>query len=268
MKVGLAAIRDVRLEQAARGDWSQEASGAWLEAVSLWKHLSDNTNMPKAVERFDWSRVLREQATVLELGCGSGWLVGLLSRRADVGRVIAWDGSERLLSEVVPAMLGLVDGDPRKIERVCGRFAPLLLDDASVDVVVMSSAFHHADDTEALLAEIRRVLRPGGSLVLLNETPLHPLAIASLTTRLLMRMALILVRGRGSPFPGALAGDHVLYDPQLGDRGWTMNGWRALAARTGWELDVVATGLHSYPASYRAPQRVEPRLTHFILRPR
>ena len=121
---------------------------------------------------------------------------------------------------------------------------------------------------KSLLAEIRRVLRPGGSLVLLNETPLHPLAIASLTTRLLLRMTRILVRGRGTPFPGALGGDHVLYDPKLGDRGWTMNGWRALAARAGWQLEVVPTGLPSYPDSQRPQQRLEPRLTHFILRPR
>jgi SAM-dependent methyltransferase len=268
MSDGLGAIRDVRLEQAARSDWSQVAAGAWLEASALWRHLREDTNLPAATERFDWGRVLPGEATVLELGCGSGWLAGLLSRRDDVARVIAWDASERLLSEVVPAMVQLVEGDPAKIDRVCGRFAPLVLDDASVDAVVMSSAFHHADDADALLAEISRVLRPGGCLVLLNETPLHLLAVVSLATRLLAGMARILVRARGRPFAGALAGDHVLYDPSLGDRGWTMNGWRALAARAGCELEVVATGLHSYPERQRPPQRLEPQLTHFILRPR
>jgi ubiquinone/menaquinone biosynthesis C-methylase UbiE len=44
------------------------------------------------------------------------------------------------------------------------------LSDASVDVVTVANAFHWFDHNAAL-AEIQRVLRPGGGLTLLTTVP-------------------------------------------------------------------------------------------------
>jgi SAM-dependent methyltransferase len=41
--------------------------------------------------------------------------------------------------------------------------------DASIDVVFISSAFHHASRPLRLLVEIDRVLKPGGKLILIGE---------------------------------------------------------------------------------------------------
>jgi ubiquinone/menaquinone biosynthesis C-methylase UbiE len=60
---------------------------------------------------------------------------------------------------------------------------PLLIEDDTIDLAVMSSAFHHSDRPDELLDELRRVLSPGACLVLLNETPWHRLAMAAFSFR-------------------------------------------------------------------------------------
>lgn len=262
-----ASVRDVRMAQLERSDWAPAAGGAWGSAETLWPFLSQKTNIVRGAATISWDELLTERATVLDLACGSGWLSGMLSVQPRVERVLAWDSSAHLLGEVLPRMVALVGGDMAKVERVCGDFVPLLLDDGCVDAVVMSSAFHHAEAPDALLAEVRRVLAPGGPLVLLNETPWHPLRLLSFATRHYLSCVLGLT---GLPRPravGALTQDGVLYDPALGDRAYTMRGWRRIADRGGWSLEARATGLPSYPRDFRRRRVLEPELQHLILRP-
>lgn len=262
------SIRDVRLEQAAKRDWAQSAGGVWSDAAQVWAHLSQNTHQPRAAELVDWDAVCPRDAVVLDLGCGSGWLTAMLSRRPQVSRVLAWDASPRLLEQVLPDMVRLLDGDPAKVEPVCGEFTPLLLSDHSIDLATMGSAFHHCAEPEALLADLRRVIRPGGAVLLLNETPWRTLGMLWFDLRLAVAHASHLLTGGGAGWRGHVAPDHILYDPVLGDRAYTMANWRALFRRTGWRLTVLETGLTSYPAAFRRPSRFEPPLRHFLLRPR
>jgi SAM-dependent methyltransferase len=262
-----ASTRDVRLDQAAARDWSDTAGSAWRDAEGIWRHLSQNTNHPHAALQVDWGALCPPGASVLDLGCGSGWLTAIITRRPEVTHVVAWDSSPRLLGDVLPQMMSLLDGDSTKLESVCGEFTPLLLEDSSLDLVVMGSAFHHCAEPEVLLGEVRRVLRPGRPLLLLNETPWRELAMLWFDLRLGVAHLAQLLTGRGPQCPGQLADDHVLYDPILGDRAYTMRGWRSLMRRTGWRLEVLQTGLTSYPASFRRASPFEPLLTHFLLRP-
>jgi SAM-dependent methyltransferase len=102
-------------------------------------------------------------ATVLELGAGTGKLTRLLaSRFDDVVAVEPDEGMRRLLAASCPqARLEL------------GRAEEIALVDASVDAVFSAEAFHLFDWEQALV-EIARVLRPGGSLVLLWNVPAGP----------------------------------------------------------------------------------------------
>jgi SAM-dependent methyltransferase len=262
------ALRDVRLEQRRRSDWAVSASGPWASADALWAHLQERTNIVAAARQVDWSALLGGGATVLDLGCGSGWLTGLLTREPRVARVLAWDGSPHLLGEVLPRMVELTGGDLGKVEPVCGDFLPLVLEDGAVDAVVMSSAFHHADDPRALLAELVRVVKPGGVIVLLNETPWHPLAMLAFAARHFVASVTGLLGRRLVAAPGALTEHGALYDPQLGDRAYTLRTWRQIAAGGGCRLEVRRTGLPSYPESERRRMPLEPDLHHFVLRPK
>lgn len=94
---------------------------------------------------------------ILDAGCGSGPLAAeLVARGADVSGL---DGSpamvelaRRRLGEVVPLT-------------VHDLAEPLPYEDESFDDVVASLVLHYLQDWEGPLAEIRRVLKPGGRLV-------------------------------------------------------------------------------------------------------
>lgn len=264
----VSPVRDVRIAQLERQDWARNAGGVWQDPRALLAHMRDNTHHVDAAGLVEWERLASPGSHFLDLGCGAGWLTALLTRRAEVAKVVAWDSSPHLVGEMLPEMVALLDGDMSKVEAVCGEFVPLLVEDRSIDVAVMSSAFHHADRPDALLDELRRVLTPGGTLMLLNETPWHRLAMLTFTLRT-SAAALLNLGGRRSRVrrPGHLAVDHALYDARLGDRAMTLPQWRALAARTGWSIERIDTGLPPYRESFRPRGRLEPNLTHFLMRP-
>jgi SAM-dependent methyltransferase len=248
-------------------DWSCAAGDEWRDARSLHEHLTENTNLLEAAQRVPWGDLLVSGATIVDAGSGSGWLAGLLSAREGVRHVMALDSSAHLLQDVLPEMVELVGGDATKIEAVCGDMTSLPADDASLDAVVMSSAFHHADDPEQMLLECHRALAPGGVVALLNEVPYPPLrflrdawatAFAASANALTTRVT---IRKRGH-----VAANSLVYDEELGDRAMTMPQWRRLLSAHAFRLDVMDTGLPSYKPSFRARERGERNLTHFLLR--
>ncbi len=110
-------------------------------------------------------------AHVLDFGCGTGWLA----------RCLATMGAEVVATDVSSNVLDLgrrfLARDPLAAElRVeFRRFdgARLPADDASMDRVVSFDAFHHVLDQGATLAEMARVLKPGGIAVFHEPGPEH-----------------------------------------------------------------------------------------------
>jgi len=100
-------------------------------------------------------------ATVLEIGIGTGGLLPELAARAD--RVIGVDHAPAMLEE---ALRRLVATHIPGIELRLGEMTHLPLPDKSVDCTVANMVLHHAADPIAVLREIRRVLVPGGSVVI------------------------------------------------------------------------------------------------------
>lgn len=96
---------------------------------------------------------------VLEAGCGEGYGADLISRVAH--RVIGLDYDETTVAHVRARY--------PSIEMHHGNLAELPLPDESVDVVVNFQVIEHLWDQGQFIAECRRVLRPGG--VLLISTP-------------------------------------------------------------------------------------------------
>jgi ubiquinone/menaquinone biosynthesis C-methylase UbiE len=97
---------------------------------------------------------------VLDLGCGAGVLSEqLVSAGFDVD---AADMSQDML-EFSRTRLSKYDASRYRLTRAeCG---DLPFPDASFDVVACIGVFGYMDDVDAAIAEIKRVLRPGGTLV-------------------------------------------------------------------------------------------------------
>jgi ArsR family transcriptional regulator len=102
-----------------------------------------------------------EGVSLLEIGVGTGGLLAELAARAS--KVIGVDHSPAMLEEARHRLDGAGIGG---IELRLGEMSHLPLPDASVGCVVANMVLHHAADPTAVLAEIRRVLTPGGTLLL------------------------------------------------------------------------------------------------------
>jgi ubiquinone/menaquinone biosynthesis C-methylase UbiE len=259
---------DIRLEQLRRDDWAISAGADWTDARSIYDHLTLHSNFTEAAKSFPWARVIRAGARILDLGCGAGWLTAMLTSRSDVSTVIAWDASEPLLQRTLPEMLTIAGGDPTKVRAVVGMFTPLLLDDRSIDLIVMSSAFHHVDEPGRLLDDCRRVLDDAGFLVLLNEVPYARLSmIRFIATTALAASVNSLTNRFALTKRGHVAAGHILYDDVLGDRAMTMPQWRRLFMQHRFKIEVIDAGLPSHKPDYRRKSWLQSNLVHFLASP-
>jgi SAM-dependent methyltransferase len=110
---------------------------------------------------------------VLEVGCGPGRLSNRLAR---LGLDVTGLDLDPAMIERARANAGRSFHE-RGASFVVGDVASLPLPDASVDLVVSTLSMHHWNDPAAGLAEIHRVLRPGGRALVWDfragAVPLH-----------------------------------------------------------------------------------------------
>lgn len=108
---------------------------------------------------------------VLDAGCGSGAVAEALRDR---GAVVAGFDLSAAMVELARQRLG-DDADLR----VAGIGQPLPYADGAFDDVIAALVLHYLEDWTAPLAELRRVLKPGGRLIVVVNHPivfkiLHP----------------------------------------------------------------------------------------------
>jgi len=104
--------------------------------------------------------VTLQPATILDLGAGPPDATAALAARFPAAQLLAID--------LVPEMLGRA---PQAWHRLCADAARLPLPRRSVDLVVAGMLLHWCTDPAAVLAEVRRVLRTPGLLLLSTLGP-------------------------------------------------------------------------------------------------
>jgi demethylmenaquinone methyltransferase / 2-methoxy-6-polyprenyl-1,4-benzoquinol methylase len=124
---------------------------------------------------------------VVDVGCGTGLLareaMGLIGER---GTLVGVDPSPGMMAQARPL------ADLPGARFVEGRAERVPLPDASADFLSMGYALRHIDDVNAAFAEFRRVLKPGGRLLMLEITP-PASAFGRIMLRLYMRIYVPLV---------------------------------------------------------------------------
>lgn len=141
--------------------------------------------------------------TVIDLAGGTGRVARALSPAYDVTVV---DLSRPMLAKARDYGLESVQGDATRL--------PMPTD--AVDAVVIVDAYHHFPDTDAVLDDVRRVLRPGGVVVVREFNP----------TTLRGGLVVLAERALGWPAefrnPGELASDLTAagFDARLLDDGF------------------------------------------------
>jgi SAM-dependent methyltransferase len=117
----------------------------------------------------DYDRLdLRPGMTVLDLGCGEGRHAFEAYRRGASVIAVDWGVSE---VETTRRWLGAIAAageapDGARFAVVRGDLTALPVPDSSVDRVMASEVLEHIPDDVTAMAEIHRVLRPGGRMVM------------------------------------------------------------------------------------------------------
>jgi SAM-dependent methyltransferase len=130
----------------------------------LWERLPDELHPPELELRARLFRgEIRDGDRVLDLGSGSGDFTQIA---ADSGAGVA------IGVEVAQAAITRAQARHPALEfRLAPIDGPLPLADASFDLVWAGEVIEHVADTAVWLSEVRRVLAPGGRLLL--TTPAH-----------------------------------------------------------------------------------------------
>jgi ubiquinone/menaquinone biosynthesis C-methylase UbiE len=131
------------------------------ETVALWmERLAAHT-----------SHAGVEVRAVADVGCGTGRF-SLALARYFAANVYGVDPSQKMLG-VAREALAESGSEEARVTFEEGAAERIPLEDASVDLVFISMAYHHLRDRAAACAEFRRILRPTGRLCVRTSTREH-----------------------------------------------------------------------------------------------
>jgi ArsR family transcriptional regulator len=155
-----AARRDAeRLHEALAGRHAKSQE-FFASAAGQWDRLRTELFGARP-ELFALLGLLDPASTVADLGCGTGQFAEAVA--PFVRRVIAVDESAAMLRAARTRLHGFENAEVRH-----GTLEALPLEARSVNLAVLSLVLPYVADPEPVLAEARRVLRPGGRLLIVD----------------------------------------------------------------------------------------------------
>jgi ubiquinone/menaquinone biosynthesis C-methylase UbiE len=143
-----------RIDRTARQPVIEEYARLAPEYDTKWSFYIEATTR-ETLARLD----LRPTERLLDVGCGTGALLHRLARSHPVEQLAGVDPVPEMLAVALrrlPVELDLREGWAERLPFETARF----------DVVVSCNMFHYIRQPAAALHEMRRVLRPGGRLIL------------------------------------------------------------------------------------------------------
>lgn len=140
----------------------RDEGGVRQSFFDVWSRFYDAPLVQRAVYRPVHDAVLKElrrppARRIVDVGCGTGILTARLRGELDAEVVVGCDFSFGMLEQAAERT--------RSVSWMHGDALRLPLREASAQAVVCTEAFHWFPDHDAALREFRRVLVPGGRLV-------------------------------------------------------------------------------------------------------
>jgi ubiquinone/menaquinone biosynthesis C-methylase UbiE len=135
----------------------------YLQRIGLPRDLAQCVNLLKV----GFKRELGGAG--IDLAAGSLWAAPYLFKLGQIDKLYCLEYSKHRLVKIGPKVLERYNISQERIALVLGSFYDLHLRDSSLDFVLLSQAFHHADNPDKLLSEIRRVLKPNGAVLIIGE---------------------------------------------------------------------------------------------------
>jgi len=164
-----AGANVVSVDEAIRALRADRRHAALVRDAYLGRDVQDSAQ--RFAASGEWKAVRRlltgrlEGATVVDVGAGSG-IASVAFARAGAARVVAVEPDP---SEEVG--LGAIrrQSAPPSVEIVGAFGEGIPLPDGCADIAYCRQVLHHADDLDGMVAEMARVLRPGGLFVACRE---------------------------------------------------------------------------------------------------
>lgn len=135
-------------------------------AEEFWNRAAVTKRFTHPLDRARFTRVVARDANILDYGCGQGRLTGELIELGYT-RVIGADSSPEMIKHAAegnPAA-AFIATDGRRVPAADGSFDAVLL-------FAVLTCIASDDDQKNLLREFKRILRPGGLLVI-SDYPLQ-----------------------------------------------------------------------------------------------
>lgn len=138
----------------------------WLNVLSAYEPASQS-----ALEQALTDPMIRTglRGRVIDLASGTCWATARLSQIQDVEEVVALDTSERFLTTVGDRVIGALSGEKSKIRFAVSSFNEVPFDGGYFDCALMIAAIHHSVTPLRTLAEALRLLKPNGSLIIVEQ---------------------------------------------------------------------------------------------------
>lgn len=151
---------DQMYENAVRSAWTQNS----LVAIELYRRM---TGEPHFWMEWTFTQALPPIERMLSIGCGDGGHELAAARRGFAKEIVAFDASPIAIQSAADSAQS--EGLP--IQFQVGLFEDFVNappEASSFDAVLFSGSLHHVTNLEGMLSTVRRVLRPGGK-VIVNE---------------------------------------------------------------------------------------------------
>ena len=158
-----AATQDQRRLQAALAERRTKSQEFFSSSAGQWDRVRDDL----FGDRFHLAALaaLAERSwTVGDLGCGTGQVSAALA--PFVEKVIAVDASAAMLQAAKRRLQSVGNIELRR-----GDLEALPIDEARLDAATLMLVLHHVPEPERALAEVARVLKPGGRAIVVDMLP-------------------------------------------------------------------------------------------------